>query len=481
MSTVEGDSLFTVTRIAGAILTYFIASTIYNFLRHPRPPTSIPWVGYGKGWIASFRNFTALTKGKDWCLAGYDKYSKQDKSFVLPATLGMESEVVIPRSQMPWMFDQPDNVLSVSEAHYDFLMGAYSFISPVILKDPYHEHVIHKNLVRNLNAIIPEIEEEVPFAVSAVYGTDTENWKKLDSLQSFMDMIPVLTNRMMLGKEVCRERAFLNAVIGFTSDVIRNQSLLHLMPTFFHGVVGNLLGLTSKYHYWLSSRYTLPMIRKRISDIKKQEAGDPAYEGWTPPSDYITWNYRTAMAEGRLDEADPVRISQRILPLNFASIHTTSLTAYDTITNILSADPSVVRALREEAYQATQEGGFTKQSLSKMIRIDSAIRESQRRTPIGLTFSHRKVVAKEGVTTPEGVHVKYGTIMSCPWTPLALDDEINDRPHEFDAFRYSRPREEYEAMTAEEKVDVDGLKLKQTGLVTTSYHHLPFGHGRHAW
>ncbi|KAJ4347457.1 hypothetical protein N0V95_005419 [Ascochyta clinopodiicola] len=482
MSRAQGESLFTLWRICGAILIYGIVATVWNIARTPKPPKSIPWVGYGRGWIAGLRNFVALTKGRHWLLDGYTKYSKQDKVFVLPATLGMQAEVVLPRSQMTWMFEQPDYILSTSEAHYDLLMGDYSFVSPAILKDPYHEHVIHKNLVRNLNAIIPEIEDEVPFAVTEVYGRDTENWKKLESLQSFMKMIPVLTNRMLVGSTICRERKFLNAVLSFTTDVIRTQSLLHLIPSAFHYIVGTLLGLTSTYHYRLSAKYTLPLIKQRILDIERKDSGDPDLKDWNPPSDFITWSYRTAQAEGRQDEATPERIAQRILPLNFASIHTTSLSAYETINNILSADPSVVRDLREEAHRILdQDGGWTKQSLAKMHRMDSAIRESQRVSPIALTFVHRKIVAREGIVTPEGIHVGYGSILSCPWTGLALDREIIDRPNDFDAFRYSRPREAYEAMGAKEKTSVDALRLKQTGLVTTALHHLPFGHGRHAW
>jgi cytochrome P450 len=195
----------------------------------------------------------------------------------------------------------------------------------------------------------------------------------------------------------------------------------------------------------------------------------------------VTWSYRTAQAEGRRDEMLPDRIAQRIMPINFASIHTTSLTAYDTMVNIMSAGPDIIQQLLEEAHRTLQEeGGWTKQGLSRMHRIDSAMRESQRVNPIALTSVHRKVVAKEGIITPEGVHVKYGMLLSCPWTPLAGDPDIHENPEDFDTFRYSRPREEYEAMSAEEKEGVDtqhALKLKQLGLVTTGAHHLPFGHG----
>jgi hypothetical protein len=65
--------------------------------------------------------------------------------------------------------------------------------------------------------------------------------------------------------------------------------------------------------------------------------------------------------------------------------------------------------------------------------------------------------------------------------PVAVDEEIHDGDANFDAFRYSRAREEYDPMTPEAKEKANMLKLKQSGLVTTSHQHLPFGHGRHAW
>ncbi|KAF1848178.1 cytochrome P450 [Cucurbitaria berberidis CBS 394.84] len=481
MAKAEGDSLVTLPAVAAAILTYWIVATAYNFLRAPQPPTTIPWMGYGKGWLAGLRNYTALKKSKEWLLAGYDKYSRKNQIFVLPATLGMQPEIVMPRTQLSWMFDQPDHILSTSEAHYDSLQGDFSFVKPIILKDPYHEHVIHKNLVRNLNAVLPSMEDEIPHAVEAVYGMNTEEFIKVEALQSFMKMIPGLTNRMLVGKSLCREQKFLDAVLAFTTDVIRTQAFMSLLPKALHPILGNLLSLPVKYHYWQSSQWTLPLIKRRISDITKKDAGDPDYDTWKEPSDFITWSYRTAQAEGRRDEMQPDRIAQRIMPINFASIHTTSLTAYETLGSILWADASVISSLREEAHRIfKEEGGWTKQGLSRMHRIDSAIRESQRASPIALTFVHRKVVAKEGITTPEGIHLAHGVLLSCPWTALAGDTDIHENSEVFDAFRYSRPREEFEAMSTEEKANVNALKLKQTGLVTTGVHHLPFGHGRHA-
>ncbi|KAF3033610.1 hypothetical protein E8E12_001161 [Didymella heteroderae] len=388
--------------------------TLLGPLNAPQPPTSIPWQG-GKGWRAGLRNFFAVTKTKEWLAAGYEKYSKKNKAFVLPAVFSAQAEIVLPRSQMSWMFDQPDYVLSSKDAHYDFLQGKYAFIKPNILRDPYHEHVIHKNLVRNLNAIIPDLEEEIPPTVDAVWGMDTEVFEdRLDEL-----------------------------LLEDDPPAHQPHDVLPLVPKALHPVVGNLAGLTSKYHFWQASRFTLPLIEERLEHIAKKDAGDPEYKDWKEPHDFITWSYRTAQAEGRTDEMQPNRIAQRIMPLNFAAIHTTSITAYETVANILTASPEVVESLREEASRVLQEeGSWTKKGLSRMHRMDSAIRESQRISPIGLTFIARKVVAKEGVTTPEGVYLKYGTIVSCPWTPIAMDDELHKDAAAFDAFRYSRARED---------------------------------------
>ncbi|KAI2488420.1 CypX Cytochrome P450 [Pyrenophora tritici-repentis] len=477
----ESTSVFTFYHIATAFITYWVCTTIYGFVTAPRPPNSLPWVGYGKSWIADLRNFIAVTESKYWVSQGYEKYSRKGNAFVLPSTLGMPAEIVLPPDQLRWMFDQPDNVLSSQAAHYDLLRGDYSFVDPAIITDSYHAHVIHKHLVKNLNAIIPGLAKDATDSVRNIYGTDTQEWKKLDLLQSFIDMIPLLTNHLLVGETICYDQRFLDAILGFTEDVIRNSAILLVVPDFLHPIIGPLLSLAPKYHYWLSSKFTLPLVKQRISEIEKKDSGDPEYKDWQEPNDFITWCYRTAKQEGRHEEMQPDRIAKRILPLNFASIHTTALTAYDILSQIISAGSDVVYKLREEAYRVLQEeGGWTKQGLNRMYKMDSAIRESQRIAPLSATFSDRKVVAKQGVIIPDGTHVEYGNTISCPWAQMAVEPNFTDNPNVYDAFRYSREREAYEAMSAEEKRNVDVLKMKQRGMVATSTQHLPFGHGRHA-
>ena len=89
-------------------------------------------------------------------LTHYLQYAKLDKSYIFPDFSG-RAEVIIPPSEMSWLLDQPDNVLSVSELHNDLLNGSYAFTHPIILKDPYHEHVVHKNLARRIGPLIMDV------------------------------------------------------------------------------------------------------------------------------------------------------------------------------------------------------------------------------------------------------------------------------------------------------------------------------------
>ena len=65
-----------------------------------------------------------------------------------------------------------------------------------------------------------------------------------------------------------------------------------------------------------------------------------------------------------------------------------------------------------------------------------------------------------------------------------MDPELYSQPDDYDAFRFSRAREEFEQsqkdgkLTDNDKAEL--LRLKGTGMITTSDSFLPFGHGKHA-
>lgn len=477
--------LVTFTNATLAFTLYVVATIIINQLRAPKVDKAIPWVGKGRGLRARF------TETSKYIQEGYEKYSKKDKTFAYVGPPGGNTEIVIPRSQMQWMLDQPDSILSTSEAHYELLHGDYMMISPDILHDPYHEHVIHKALARNLNALIPELFDEVRHDVDEAFGSDTDNWKSINVWKTLLAVIPKLTNRMMVGLPLCRNPEFLANMVNVTVDIVRNGMMLGIVPKPVRFLIGPLLGQQNNYHYRKTAKLSLPLIKQRLHDIERKDSNDPEYKDWQEPNDYVTWTIRIAQSENNAKELDPVQITKRLVPINFASLHTTALTAHNVLFDIFSTDPKdgVVEALREEALRIWNEYDhkWTKEGLSQMLRLDSAIRESMRLSAFAKVFSHRKVIAPEGITNEkEGWHAPYGTLIGCPIWGIQHDPDTFQDPNKFDAFRFSREREEWTSMSEQERKEKgwgtgETLRLKGMSMVTTSTGHIPFSHGRHAW
>jgi cytochrome P450 len=383
------------------------------------------------------------------------------------------------------MLDQPDHVLSTAAAQSETLHGKYNFLGAHYMEDPYHARVIHKSLARHLNELIPAMEDEVQFSIDTVFGVDTEEWKKVNVWESWLAIVPYITNRMLVGYPLCRNKEFLANCVGFTDDVIRNMLLIGLTPMIFRPIIGRLATLPNWWHWKKASKFSLPVIHKRFHDRQHKAAGDPEYDDWVEPEDFITWTIRTALQDKNEFELDPVVISKRIMPLEFAATHTTSMTGLGIILDLLSSDPALgyLEGIREEAARVLKEEGghWTKNGLARLFRLDSAIRESMRVSNFARTLVERKVVAAEGIThKEEGWHVPYGRHFTLNLHGIHHDNELYENADTYDAFRYSRPRETFEAKSQDEKGSEEVLKLKQLGMVTTGDAHLPFGHGRHA-
>jgi cytochrome P450 len=405
---------------------------------------------------------------------------------VVPSAMSRPNEIVVPPSQTAWMLDMPDKVLSTHHAHNDVLYSEYNFLGKAFSDDVFHIRVVHRNLARHLPQLIPDIEEEVNASVEAVFGTDTENWKTFNLWQAWLGIVPRVTNRVLVGKPTCRNETFLKSMEHFADVVVTNSFILNMFPKILHPIVGRLVQIPNSRHWNRAHKVILPVITKRLEDMAKKDAGDPTYDDWAPPEDFITWAIRMAKAEGNGFELSPISLSKRLLPVEFAAIHTTVLTGHFIMMDLLSSDPSkgYLATIQEETSRVLREDGghWTKAGLARLLRTDSAIRESMRLSNFATSLVKRKVIAKEGITnTTEGWKVPYGGFLMLNLAGVHHDPDLYANPNEYDPWRYSRVRERYEGLPQDEKDFEQANKVNKLGMVTTSDSHLAFGHGRHAW
>ncbi|KAH8881357.1 cytochrome P450 [Thozetella sp. PMI_491] len=474
----------TTGRVIGAVIIFLVTSFIIDFTWKPHYPKTLPRVGYGDGALATVRNWLGyIVHYNSWVEEGYKKYSKQEKFFVVPSAASRPSEIVVPKSQTMWLLDFPDRTVSAIHAHDEVLHSHYNFLG--YRDTSFSIGVVHKHLARHLPRLIPGVQEEVHNAIDETLGLDTENWKTVNLWDIWIKIVSQVTNRVVVGKDVCRNQGFLQCQVAFADDVVRNGFLLSMVPKVLHPIFGRLLAMPNWWHWRKATDNLRPVLEKRLEKMGKKMGGDPAYEDWEPEEDLVTWLIRQAYIDGKAHELSVDNVSKWILPVEFAAIHTTVLTGHSLLLDLLASDPKrgYLDTIREETSRVFGEenGSWTKQGLASLYRTDSAIRESQRYSIIATSLVHRKVIAEEGITHPqEKWHVPNGSLLMLNLSYLHHDPELYEEPGNYDAWRFSRIREEYDSRPPEQKDSEEGLRVKKLGMVTTSDKHMAFGHGRHA-
>jgi len=350
--------------------------------------------------------------------------------------------------------------------------------------NPFHQEVIHKFLPRKVDNIIPDIHDEIVTWYDEFWGTEaTDTWREVPVFEGNMDLVSRVTNRMFVGLPLCRNKDFLKHNSAFATSVIIGGMIIKFLPKVLRPLFGHIICIPNYYHYWCTRKYTIPLITQRLAEIKAKDS-DPDSK-LRINNDYVTWHIRLAQQQGRTRELEPAMISRYLMPIEFAAIHTTSLTLAMVLFDLYSTDPDkgYIPAIREECERIFREnnGVWNKQSLSKLIRTDSAIRESMRVSNFQVHGAQRKVVKRDGLRMEEeGWFAPYGTRLCVDQQNRHHDPEIYPDPHTYDAFRFSRPREEYEASLSKEAKPEEYLKMRNLSMISTGENFLPFGHGRHA-
>ena len=402
----------------------------------------------------------------------------------------LDSDLVLPPSEVRRLMREPDNVLSVS-ANLDQNF-ATKYTMP-FLAHPTHENVIRKYLTKRLPELTPDIMDEVQVALAELWGTDTETFREVPILHICEKILARVENRVFVGLPLCRNDAYLKNTVGFALDVAVAGKIINVLPRILKPVLGHILTLPNRYHYHQAKKHLMPHIEERLrayqSPEKKQSANN----------DFITWIIEDATKHGDAQGLDPQVISFRIIDVNFAGIHTSSFTSTNALVDIAScpADSdgtSLLESLREEATRVytEEDGQWTKAGLERLVRIDSAIRESMRHTGIFYRGVMRKVVDPNGYQATPELRVPAGINVGTSAYSVHHDEEFYDNPHQYNPFRFSAPREMEAASMAKdsdnsagrssEKELLEGAvaKDKHNSLNQTTETFLGWGHGRKA-
>ncbi|KAG6847451.1 hypothetical protein H0H93_008037 [Arthromyces matolae] len=376
----------------------------------------IPTIGES-GILTSYKGaYDFLFNAREMIQEGYAKY--RGSAFKVPG-ISKWTVIISGRQLVDELRKAPDDVISFTEAAADSVQTVYT-MGPEVHLDQYHVDVVKSSLTRSLVERFPDVQDEIGAAFTE-YLPPTERWASVLALPTIMKIVSRSSNRLFVGLPL-----FGRLLTNVESQIKRAMS--HLRP----------------------------IIEDRLD--KEAEYG----KDWTgKPNDALSWLLQ--LAEGKQRTVRDLTL--RILSLNFAAIHTTSM-AFTQILFDLAANPSFVPALRQEVETVIREEGFSKVSFHKMVKLDSFIKESQRLGGPGVVSMTRKVL--KDFTFSDGTVVPAGNTIAVANFSMHHDEDNYLDPLSFDGFRFSKMRE----------LQAEGFSKHQ--MVALTHEYIVFGHGKHA-
>lgn len=184
-----------------------------------------------------------------------------------------------------------------------------------------------------------------------------------------------MTTKVFTGDALCRDPDWLSISISFTMEASAAVHALRSWPSFLRPIVCRLLPEMRQIQQSYSRADKIVKAELKAREQAKR-ASEVDSNTKTRFRDALEWFSETAV--GR-----EYNVTDGQLLLSFAALHTTSMTLYAFMFDILST-PEIIPELRKEMIQVlTEDGSLTKQSLYKLKLLDSCLKESQRISNFG--------------------------------------------------------------------------------------------------
>ncbi|KAJ8111242.1 hypothetical protein ONZ43_g5667 [Nemania bipapillata] len=354
----------------------------------------------------------------------------------------------------------PSTVASPTLAHVHNLMGSSTNMH-IILRNNLHFRTLQLKLTPNLNSLTRPMQEEVNFAVEKELSDSEDEWVTIKPYHTILDFVARVSARIFLGKPLCRNPEWLEVSTQFTENVFVSLVFLRLFPMWTHGFLNWFMPSSYKGTAYVSKakKLLVPEInRRRSAEAKGRVSPDE------DKNNLLSWMMEIATPK----EGEASALAHLEVVMSLASIHTSQMNAVHCLYDLL-AHPEYLEPIREEIRAVVAESGpwmkWEKPQFSKLRRLDSFMRESQRFNPPTLLSMHR-VILKDAELS-DGTILRKGAHISMPVNSIQNDPEVTPEPEKFDGFRYYNLRQ----------ADGQGHRHQFS---TTQDRILNFGHGSNA-
>jgi len=306
--------------------------------------------------------------------------------------------------------------------------------------------------------VTSEIHDEVLAAFDDYFPINNNaEWEPFPVFGIMTKIACRASNRVFVGLPLCRDPDFVSLSCKRTGDIVKTSQLLYFCPKFLRRFI---VPLISDHGTQLKTVHRLltPLIEARRQEISGKEERTNT-DQWT---DVLTSLLRDPFGKTCSD----VDLTCRVLMLNFASIHTTSIALTQALYD-LATYPEYAEPLRQEAARLVESDGWTKAAIEQMDRMDSFLKESMRLNTIS-ELTMPRITLEDYTFSQIGTLIPKGTFLNVATHDAHFDGDTYPDPTTFDGFRFSKLKSQ--AVGNERHFDV----------TTTSAEFLNFGSGVHA-
>ncbi|KAE9390899.1 cytochrome P450 [Gymnopus androsaceus JB14] len=292
-------------------------------------------------------------------------------------------------------------------------------------------NVLRTSANRSMESYIAPLLEETQLSVDDLFETKQGTGLiELPIVYVLNNLIARVTNRVIVGEQLCRSPEYLQVMSRFIRNMSKHAGYLRITPPALRPYVQAWHSILSYIFFFAGGR------REPLKGLR------PYVKACIDESEIA--NEDKSMVHALIRNPASVKtveeVSKRVLFLNFASTHTSSVMLSRTLFEIATLPEAEIGAMRAEVIQALQqEGGWTKKALLRFGRIDSALTEVGRVFGLAHVGSHR--IALEDLSLGDGTYIPRGSTVVIDHQPVHFDKGYYEDPDKCDLLRFYRLRE----------------------------------------
>jgi gliotoxin biosynthesis cytochrome P450 monooxygenase len=252
--------------------------------------------------------------------------------------------------------------------HHDVFLGEYSGMGT---KTEEFDRAMRHTLTRNTAACLASFVDEIDYAIGATI-CECDNWTTFNARKLMSEIASIMSGRVFIGLPHSRDKDWVEASCQFIGDVSMSWMILRMIPWPLKALIAPILPpiRSLQRHKKLHHARVVEALAESgyLEGNKRKEKNDAGGE-------MMRWLVEQ-YDEGQVT---PQKIARDELLATFASIYNLSNALTYMLFDLATLSENDIAELREEAEQIN--GEMTINTLSKLVKLDSFLRESMRLSP----------------------------------------------------------------------------------------------------